>query len=93
LVDDEKITTKKITLQTAMLNPTGTELAVSFDHGLFSKDATTYEKWMLCEGLLKTVRENGIASQTVRFLIHHQPIIDAHLDFSNPWPIYGFIRN
>ena len=72
LLDDEKITTKKVSLQTAMLNPSGNELYVSFDRSLFSKEDTTYEKWMLIEGLLKTLRENNIICQEIRFLVHHQ---------------------
>lgn len=92
LLDDEKITCKKVSLQTAMLNAAGTELYISFDRSLFSKDATTHEKWMLIEGLLKTLRQNGITPQTVRFLIHHQLFNDMHLDFNSPWPIHGFIN-
>lgn len=92
LLDDEKITTKKVSLQTAMFSPTGNELYISFDRSLLSKEATTYEKWMLIESLLKTLRENGIAPHLIRFLINHQPMIDAHLDFNSPWPIHGFIK-
>ena len=91
LLDDEKITSKKVSLQTAMLNAAGTQLYISFDRSLFSKEAPTHEKWMIIEGLLKTLRHNGIAPQSVRFLIHHQPFIDSHLDFNSPWPIHGFI--
>lgn len=91
LLDDEKITNKKISLETALFNQAGTELFLSFDRSLFSKESTTHEKWMLIEGLLKTLRENGIAPQTVRFLIHHEPLIDTHLDFNSPWPIHGFV--
>lgn len=92
LLEDEKIIIKKVMLQTAMLNSSGNELYLSFDRSLCSKEATTYEKWMLIEGLLKTLRENGITPQTVRFLVHHQPMIDVHLDFSASWPIFGFIN-
>ena len=28
----------------------------------------------------------------VRFLVHHEPLQDYHLDFSNPWPISGFLQ-
>jgi hypothetical protein len=91
LLDDEKIINKKISVQTAMFNDKGTELYISFDHALFCKEATTHEKWLLIEGLLKTLRENGITVPVVRFLTNHQSMIDAHLDFNSPWPIQGFI--
>jgi hypothetical protein len=92
LLDDEKITHKKVSLQAAMLNPTGSELYLSFDRSLFFKQETTYTKWMLIEGLLKTLRENGIRPQSVRFLVNHEPMQDNHLDFINSWPIGGFIE-
>lgn len=91
LLDDEKITSKKISLQTAMFNQSGNELYLSFDHALFSKEATTYDKWMLIEGLLKTLRENGFSNNAMRFLVHHQSMNDAHLDFNSPWPMHGFM--
>lgn len=91
LLDDEKLTIKKVTLQTAMIDPSNNELYISFDRSLFSKEATTYEKWMLIEGLLKTLQENGITTPRIHFLIHHQPMLDPHLDFTSPWPLSGFL--
>lgn len=92
VLHDEKITAKKIALQAAAFNNSGNELYLSFDRSLFSKESTTYDKWMLIEGLLKTIRENDITPHAVRFLIDHQPMTDSMLDFSNPWPLAGFIN-
>jgi hypothetical protein len=63
---------------------------LSFDRSPFPTEWTTYEQWMWIESLLKTVRDNDIRIQRIRFLVHHQELIDYHLDFSNPWPIIGF---
>ncbi len=91
LLDEEQITAKKTSLQTAMLNPSGQELFLSFDRNPFTQKSSTFEKWMWVEGLLKTLRENKITVQSVRFLVHHQPLDDDHLDFSTSWPLAGFI--
>jgi hypothetical protein len=33
----------------------------------------------------------GFSIKKVCFLSHHQPLQDPHLDFTNPWPIDGFL--
>ena len=48
---------------------------------------------MRIEGILKTIRENNNAIQTVRFLVHHQPLRDTQLDFSFSWPVQGFCKS
>jgi hypothetical protein len=47
---------------------------------------------MLIEGLFKTIALNNIHVAQVQLLVHHQLLQDAHLDFSLPWPIHGFIK-
>jgi hypothetical protein len=83
---------KKVSLQSVVPSPSGVEAYISFDRNPFTKNQSTYEKFMWIEGLLKTVRENGIQLQSIYFLVHHQPLTDFHLDFSNAWPISGFIQ-
>jgi len=90
ILDEERITTKKVTLQAALLS-TDKTLYLSFDHNPLSKEETIVKKWMLCEGLLKTIRENSLAVHSVQFLVQHQPLVDYHLDFSSPWLIQGFM--
>lgn len=92
LLDEENIMRKKITLQSALLSPSETELYLSFDHNPLPKQVSTFEKWMLIEGLLKTIRKNEIPIQGIHFLVYHQPLQDQHLDFSKAWPIQGFSR-
>jgi hypothetical protein len=90
LLDEEHITTKKTTLQSALVTPSGT-IYLSFDRNVFNKEEMIFKKWMLVEGLLKTIalHNNGITH--VQFLVQHQQLVDAHLDFSIPWPVHGFI--
>lgn len=92
LLDEECITSKKITLQTALLSQSGT-MYLSFDHNFLKKEDTIFNKWMLIEGLLKTIKTNTISIQHVQLLVQHQPLIDQHLDFSMSWPVHGFIKS
>jgi len=92
LLEEEKITPVKINLQAAMVNANQQTAYISFDQSLFSKDASTYQKLMTIEALLKTLRENGINIPNIQFLTQHKHSKDGHLDFSNPWPLIGFLK-
>lgn len=91
LLDDEGLLNKKTTLQTALLAPSEQELFLSFDRSPFSRQQSIQEKLMFVEGLLKTIRDTNTGIQAVRFLVHHQPLIDDHLDFGHAWPIIGYL--
>ena len=90
-LDEEGIMRKKVTVQSVSMNDLKTECFVSFDQAPFSKEDSTFEKLIWMESLLKTLRENEIQLQGISFLVHHKPIGDNHLDFTNPWPIEGFL--
>ena len=92
LLDEEHITTKKTMLQSALISTAGC-VYLSFDHNILGKEETIFRKWMLIEGLLKTIILHDIPIKNVQFLVQHQPLHDAHLDFSLPWPIHGFIKS
>lgn len=89
LLDDAHIMAKKVSVQSAII--TNNVAYISFDRNPFSKEQSTYQKLLWVEGLLKTIRENGIKIQAIQFLSHHHPLNDYHLDFSNPWPMSGFL--
>lgn len=92
MLHDEHILIKDIDLQSIMLDKSGAEVYISFDHNPLNKKNSTFEKLMFIEGLLKTIRTNKIALNKVYFLVNHKPLIDYHLDFSQPWPLSGFIE-
>jgi len=91
LLDEDDMMHKKISVQSVLLSPAGSDVYVSFDRYPFASQATINAKLMWIEGLLKTIRENKIAIQGIRFLIHHKTVQDPHLDFSKEWPITGFL--
>lgn len=90
-LEEERILSKKITVQTVLMDK-GKCAYLSFDRALFNKEDTIFKKWMLIEGLLKTIISNDITLYQVQFLVQHKPLSDAHLDFSSPWPVHGFIK-
>lgn len=87
---EEKIIPKKLTIQDIMLDKSQ-ELYISLHKYPFSRQSSTYQKWITVESILKTLKANNIPVQSVRFLVDHQPINDPHLDFSKGWPIDGFL--
>jgi hypothetical protein len=91
MIEEERIVHKKITVQSVMLDNTGHELYISFDHSFLPKHNATHDKLLLIEGMLKTIHACNPDIQYVIFLVHHQPLQDMHLDFSQPWPINGFL--
>ncbi len=93
VLEEEDITKNKINLQTAVNTQNQQTAYLSFDHSLFTKDLNTYQKLIIIESLLKTLRTNQVGAQYIYFLVQHQLMKDSHLDFNNPWPISGFIKN
>ena len=90
LLEDEKIIEKDIQVVSAVIT-SSKELFLSFNKDPFNKQDATYTKLMIVQGLFKTIHENKIPVQSVRFLIHHQTLIDDHLNFAISWPISGFL--
>jgi hypothetical protein len=89
---EEHVLDKKIHLQAVLLSGSGNEIYLSFDSNPLSDQQTTYDQWMWVESLLKTLRDNVQALHTVQFLVNHQPLNTTRLDFTNPWPIMGFLK-
>jgi hypothetical protein len=82
---------KKVGLETVMISQ-ALDAYISFDRSIAAKNESTYDAWMRVEGLLKTIRAANLGISRVNFFVHHQPLVDAHLDFSKSWPIHGFVN-
>lgn len=91
LMHTEKIISKKVSVQSALTSFDTQRLLVSFDQMPWNKEWSTFEKWMIMESILKTIRAYDPAIKKVVFLVAHQPLNDTHLDFTNAWPIEGFL--
>ena len=90
-LDEEHVMRKKVLVTHVLISSNGSDAYLSFDRNPLNKEASTYAKWMWIEGLLKTLRAQHITIPNIYFLVHHQPLQDAHLDFDNPWPIQGYL--
>lgn len=87
LLNEEEIMHKKITVQAAAIAVTQDELIISFDRAPFNKDDAAFKKLRLMQTLLNTVHGQLPTIQKIRFLMHHKPLNDIHLDFSQPWSL------
>lgn len=83
-LEDEQLSPKKISLQTALVDPQHTAVYLSFDQTPFVKESSTISKWLWIQGLLKTIRSNSPEIQNVYILVNHQPLQDMHIDLSHP---------
>lgn len=88
--EQENILEKQISLEHVVMTANG-QAIISFDRNPLNKKSNTFEKLMFIESILRTIRENNIKVSEFFFLSHYKPINDPELDFSNPWPIYGFL--
>lgn len=82
---------KHIELESVMLSASGNIAYLSFEHPIIAKHEPTFEKWMRIEGLLKTIHHAQLGVSQVYLFVHHQPMSDPHVDFSQAWPIQGFL--
>lgn len=90
IVHNEQLLDRKIILEAASISQEENCVYLSFSSTLFSSGDSTYIKWHMIEGLLKTISEMFGMVREVFFLVGHQPMKDSHLDFSQAWPIEGF---
>lgn len=90
LMKEEHKINPKTTLQSVAIT-NADHAYISFDQNPLPQEISLYEKWMLIESLLKTLRENKLNVQAINLLVNHRIIQDRHLDFSSPWPIQGFL--
>lgn len=87
---EEKIVQKKVLVEHTLLTSSQQELLVCLDKTFLSKAMSIHLKVMIVESMVKTLRENGVKIPFVRFLVDHQPMQDAHIDFAHGWPLEGY---
>jgi hypothetical protein len=88
---EEKIIAPSIALDSVALSSVGSHVYISFNQVFDWSEWSIMKKWMLIESLCKTLKESGCPIKYVSFLIKNEPLDDNHLDFSQPWPIDGFL--
>jgi len=91
MLHNEQLVDRKVIVESASFSSEECSLYISFSDFLFSHVFSTYAKWHMIECLLKTIKKALPSVTEVFFLVNHQPMMDSHLDFSQGWPIDGFI--
>lgn len=87
-LDAEGLMPRKIQAISTALGPSPTQLILSLNDTPFDQTSTFF-KWQLIEGLLKTIK-NELPFTHITFLVQHKPLTDYHLDFSQSWPLSGY---
>lgn len=93
VLDDEQITSELIVVESVALNSTQTEAFISLSHNPLPAQASTHDALVIMQALLKTIKLNNIELQSVRFLVHHQPLMDHRINFHHSWPMCGYLKN
>lgn len=93
LLEEENIIDKQITIQSVALSASNQEAFICFNQYPFNPQSSTYEKFMIMESMLKTIKDAKLGITHIRLLIHHQPLLDDHLNFNISWPIQGYLQN
>jgi hypothetical protein len=89
---EERCIKKKINIDGCFTDQSQKDLFVLFDRTPFSKHMSIQQKLYLIESILKTLRVNNInVINKVYFLVNNQCLTDSHLDFSQGWPIKGYL--
>lgn len=92
LLLQEKCISKKVSLQSALLDIHEQCIYISFEQSLFERQQTTEQKIAIISSFCKTIAALGIGVQKCFFLINHQPMKDYHLDFNFSWPIHYYVE-
>lgn len=92
LMYQEQVIDKKVFLVSVGLAQSCRDVYLSFDASPLDKDWSIMKKWYLIEGLLRTVRNVFSNLNMIYFRVQHRLLEDDHLDFSQGWPISGFLE-
>ncbi len=85
-LEEEKITHKKIVVQTAAVNPSGTHATISLSGLPFAPGMSTRDKWDIVNGLLQTITASLKQITEITLLVNHHPAYDEHIELSQPLP-------
>jgi hypothetical protein len=88
----EKLLDPVIAIDSVVLSPTEQDAYLSFNQAFSWKEWSIFKKWMLIEGLCKTLKSTNFSLKYITFLINHEPMADEHLDFTHSWSVDGFIE-
>jgi hypothetical protein len=89
-LQDEKILHKSVAVEDVAISSIGQEAYISFDRSPLHSEWSIRKKWLLVEGLLKTIHNAELDIKFAILLVNQKPMEDEQLDFSQPLPVDGF---
>jgi hypothetical protein len=84
---NEHLLAPHVALESLALSSLGNEAYISFDRSLFSPEWPIIKKWLILEGLFKTILAAQLPLHSVTLLVHNRPMEDEHLELSQPLPV------
>lgn len=91
VLESEKMLNPDTVIESVMYATTTQELFISWKKTPFIKTHTLYEKWLIVESLLATLRHAQLPIKTVLMLHNGGTLSDIHLAMEHPWPLAGFM--
>ena len=87
-LQDEHLISGQIKLESVAVSAHDGTAYLSFNRSLFSPEWSIIKKWLILEGLFKTIHYAQLPIQSILFLINKKPMEDEHLDFTQPIPVH-----
>lgn len=88
----EKLLEPVIAIDSVVLSQSEQEAYFSFNQAFSWKEWSIFKKWMLLEGLCKTIKSTGLPIKYITVWANHEPMPDEHLDFTHAWSVDGFVE-
>ncbi|MFA6262881.1 MAG: hypothetical protein WCW33_04940 [Candidatus Babeliales bacterium] len=91
-LSDEQLIPQNCAIESIALSSPGSEAYLSFDRSFLIPEQSIIKKWYIIEGLFKTLHHAGLTLTSMMFLVHDQPMVDDHIEFSQPIPTQQRLR-
>jgi hypothetical protein len=88
----ERLIDKGVSIENVLIDITKQRAYFSFDQTIFTHEFSIFDRCNLLECLSKTIKSSGINIKSIMFLVKNQIMDDDHIDFSESWPIDGFLH-
>ncbi len=83
----EHIITKPVKVEFAQTNNSGGILYIQFDRSPLHGIDAVEKKITVIDSIMRTIAETNSGVHALQFFVDHKPMVDAHLDFIQPWII------
>ncbi|HTM06082.1 MAG TPA: hypothetical protein VL201_02485 [Patescibacteria group bacterium] len=86
-LQEEGMLPRNIVLERVLVDILQNSLYISFDKSLFFESISTHQKTLIISSLAKTIASLQSSLQRFMLLVHHEPLVDKHIDCHVPFYI------